>query len=179
MNLVQRVNAILLTPKTEWPVIDRETGDQTYLFANYVAILAAIPAAAAFIGYSLAGMGVGAAFIFGVVFYVFCCVAWYVEALVIDALAPRFGGQKNFPAALKVAAYSSTAGWLAGIFQLIPPLSILSILGLYSAYLLWLGLTALMRAPQEQTIGYTAAVIAIMIVIAILFFSIILGMIVF
>jgi hypothetical protein len=106
-------------------------------------------------------------------------VAWYVEALVIDALAPRFGGQKNFPAALKVAAYSSTAGWLAGIFQLIPPLSILSILGLYSAYLLWLGLTALMRAPQEQTIGYTAAVIAIMIVIAILFFSIILGMIVF
>jgi hypothetical protein len=56
MNLVERMNAILLTPKTEWEVIDRETGDQTYLFTNYVAILAAVPTVAVFIGYSLFSM---------------------------------------------------------------------------------------------------------------------------
>jgi hypothetical protein len=165
MNLVERVKAILLTPKTEWTVIEAETGDANYLFTNYVAMLAAVPAVAAFLGYSIAGLGIGRALIFGIFLYVIYCAAWYVEALVIDALAPTFGGQKNLPNALKVSAYSSTAAWLAGIFQLIPPLSVLSIVGLYSLYLLWLGLPALMKSPPDKATGYTAAVVAIMIVI--------------
>ena len=151
MNLVDRVKAILLSPRTEWAVIERETGDATYLFTNYVAMLAAIPAVATFIGYSLAGIGIGHAFIFGIFVYIFECVGWYVAALIIDALAPTFGGRKSMPDALKVAAYSGTASWLAGIFQLIPPLSVLSILGLYSIYLLWLGLPVLMKAPRRPS----------------------------
>jgi hypothetical protein len=165
MNLVERVKAILLTPKTEWVVIDGETGDTNTLFTNYVAILAAIPAVASFIGYSIAGLGFGRALILGIFSYVFSCAAWYVEALVIDALAPTFGGVKNFGSALKVATYSSTAGWLAGIFQLIPPLSVLSILGLYSLYLLWLGLPVLMKVPADKATTYTAATVVIMFVI--------------
>src|SRR4051812_16778372 len=50
MNLVERVKAIVLTPRTEWPVIAAEPGDAAYLFRNYVAILAAIPAVAGLIG---------------------------------------------------------------------------------------------------------------------------------
>jgi hypothetical protein len=165
MDLVERVKAILLSPKTEWQVIEGEQGDAQYLFTNYVAILAAIPAVAAFIGYAIAGLGFGRALMLGVFGYVMYCVAWYVEALVIDALAPTFGGRKNFPSALKLAAYSSTAAWLAGIFQLIPPLSILSILGLYSLYLLWLGIPVLMKAPPDRATAYTAAVVVIMFVI--------------
>jgi hypothetical protein len=165
MNLVDRVKAILLSPKTEWPIIEGEQGDANYLFTNYVAILAAVPAVAALFGYTFAGMGMGRALIFAIFLYVIYCVAWYVEALVIDGLAPTFGGVKNFPNALKVAAYSSTAAWLAGIFQLIPPLSILGILGLYSIYLLWLGLPLLMKSPQDRAIGYTAAVVVIMFVV--------------
>ena len=57
MELVERVKAILLTPKSEWLVIGRESGDPTYLFTNYVAILAAIPAVCRFIGFSLIGYG--------------------------------------------------------------------------------------------------------------------------
>jgi Yip1-like protein len=171
MNLVERVKAILMSPKTEWQVIDGETGDPTYLFTNYVAILAAVPAAANFIGSSF-GMSVGSALIFSIFLYVFYCAGWYVQALVIDALAPTFGGQKNFPAALKVSAYSSTAAWLAGIFAIVPALGFLGILGLYSIYLLWLGLPRLMRAPEERAILYTAAVVAIMIVIMIIIFII-------
>jgi Yip1 domain len=165
MNLVERVKAILLSPKTEWPVIEGEPGDANYLFTNYVAILAAVPAVAALLGYTFAGMGLGRALIFAIFLYVIYGVAWYVEALVIDALAPTFGGVKNFSNALKVAAYSSTAGWVAGIFQLIPPLAILGILGLYSIYLLWLGLPVLMKSPPHRATGYTAAVVIIMFVI--------------
>ena len=168
MNLVERVKAILMTPKTEWVVIDSETGDANYLFTNYVAILAAVPAVAAFIGYSFAGLGVGRALIFGIFIYISQCVGWYVEALVIDALAPTFGGRKSMPSALKVAAYSGTAAWLAGIFQIIPPLAVLGIVGLYSIYLMWLGLPILMKTPADRATGYTAAVVAVMIVIAII-----------
>jgi len=167
MNLVERVKAILLTPKEEWQVIDTETGDANYLFTNYVAILAAVPAVCTFIGLMLGGWGIGAALISGIFLYVVLCGGWYVEALIIDALAPTFGGRNNLPAALKVAAYSATAVWLAGIFQLIPLLGWLVILGLYSLYLLYLGLPVLMKTPPERAIGYTAAVIVITAVIAI------------
>ena len=72
---------------------------------------------------------------------------------------------KDSMKALKVAAYSSTAAWLAGIFTLIPSLSILGLLGLYSLYLLYLGLPALMKAPQEKAMGYTVVVILCAIVL--------------
>jgi Yip1 domain len=168
MDLVSRVKAILLTPKTEWIVIDGETGDANYLFTNYVAILAAIPAVASFIGYSIAGMGIGRALILAIFSYVLSCVAWYVAALVTDALAPTFGGVKNMGSALKLSSYSWTAAWVAGIFNLIPGLSLLSFIGvLYSFYLLWLGIPVLMKAPTDRAIPYTAAILVIMLVIMI------------
>jgi hypothetical protein len=177
MNLVERVKAILLTPKTEWPVIEQEPGDAAYLFTNYVAILAAIPPIAAFIGGSLIGIsvpGLGAVrvgFFSGlfhaVLGYVLTFVGVYVVALIIDALAPTFGGQKNFDNAMRISAYYPTPYWLAGIFALIPRLGFLAILGLYGVYLLYLGLPALMKVPAEKAMLYTAAVIACAIVVMI------------
>jgi hypothetical protein len=64
-----------------------------------------------------------------------------------------------------VAAYASTAAWLAGVFSLIPMLGVLGILGLYGLYLLYLGLPILMKAPQEKALTYTAVVIAAAIVL--------------
>jgi hypothetical protein len=89
----------------------------------------------------------------------------YVLALIIDALAPNFGGTQNQGQALKVAAYSSTASWVAGIFGLVPILGWLGILGLYSLYLLYLGLPVLMKAPEEKAMGYTGVVIIAAIVL--------------
>ena len=61
----------------------------------------------------------------------------YAVALVVDLLAPTFGGQRNFPNALRLTVYSYTPVWLAGIFLLVPGASFLAILGLYGFYLLW------------------------------------------
>ena len=166
MNLVERVKAILLTPKTEWPVIEREPGDAAYLFANYVAILAAIPAVCGFIGTVIAGGPLFAALIAAVVKYILTFVAIYIVALIVDALAPTFAGQKNFSNALKVTVYSYTPSWLAGVFLLIPGLRLLTILGLYGLYLLWLGLPSLMKSPEDKAIGYTAAVVICAIILA-------------
>jgi hypothetical protein len=37
-------------------------------------------------------------------------------AIIIDALAPTFLGRKNQENAMKLAVYSMTPAWLAGIF---------------------------------------------------------------
>ena len=177
MNLVERVKAILLTPNTEWPVIEREPGDVAYLFTSYVAILAAIPAIAGFIGGSIIGfnvptvgtirLGIGAGILNAILTYVMAFVMSYVVALIADGLAPMFGGQKNFESALKLTVYSYTPGWLAGIFAIVPSLAFLTILGLYALYLFWTGAPVLTKVPRERAIGYTAAVIVCAIVLAI------------
>jgi hypothetical protein len=43
MKLVERVRALLLTPRLEWKVIEQEPKTASDLFIDYVAILAAIP----------------------------------------------------------------------------------------------------------------------------------------
>jgi len=177
MNLVDRAKKILLQPKSEWAVIAAEPHTVQDLYTGYVMILAAIPALAWFIGFSIIGMGMlgvsyrvpitsGVAHM--VVSYVLGLGWVYVLALIIDALAPNFGGEKNFINALKVSAFSPTAMWLAGIFAIIPALSILGILGLYSLYLLYTGLPPLMRVPEEKAVPYVVVVIIVGIVLAII-----------
>ncbi len=178
MTLVDRVKNIILTPKTEWPTIDREPGDVAYLFTSYVAILAAIPAICGFIGLSIVGMslpgmgtmrmGVASGIVNAIVGYLLAFLIVYVVAIIVDALAPTFGGRKDFESALKVTAYSYTPSWLCGIFLLFPGFRFLTILGLYGLYLLWLGLPPLMKSPQEKSLGYAAAIIVCAIVIGLI-----------
>ena len=165
MNLVERVKAILLAPKSEWMVIDKEPGDPQYLFANYVAILAAIPAVCGFLGMAIFGRSIGAALAGAVISYVLAFVGVYVMALINDALAPVFGGRKDQPSALKLAVYSMTPAWLVGVFSLIPALGVLKILGLYALYLFWLGAPVLMKTPEDKSVVYTAAVVVCGIVV--------------
>jgi hypothetical protein len=49
--------------------------------------------------------------------------------------------------------------------MVIPTLGWLAILGLYSLYLLFLGLPTLMKAPQEKAMVYTIVVIVCAIVV--------------
>jgi hypothetical protein len=167
MNLVERVKGIILTPKTEWPVIAGEPGDVGYLFGSYVAILAAIPAVCGFLGAVFVGAPIGAALIGAVIKYLLTFVVIYIVALIVDALAPTFSSQKNFSNALKLTVYSYTPSWLVGIFLLIPGLRFLTILGLYGLYLLWLGLPPLMKTPDGKTIGYTITIVICALVLAI------------
>jgi hypothetical protein len=169
MSIVQRVKDILLNPKGTWPVIDAESATVQSVYVPYVLVLAAIPALAAFIGYTLIGVG-GMGFSFRVpivsglvgmvVSYVLSLAMVFVLALIVDALAPTFGGTKNQISALKVVAYGATAGFLGGIFSLLPALSILGLLAaLYSIYLIYTGLPVLMKSPPDKAVAYTAVVI--------------------
>jgi len=170
MNLVGRIKGILVDPKAEWPRIKREPGDVVYLFANYVAVLAAIPAICGWIAWIVVGAPVFTGVVITLIRYLLSFVSVYLIALIIDALAPTFDAEKDFDNALKLAVYSATPFWLSGIFSLIPVLGFVRILALvYAAYLLWLGIPPLMRSPPDKSIGYTGAIAACAAAIGIVF----------
>jgi len=172
MNLIDRVKRILLSPQPEWEVIEGEATTPSALYTGYIMPLAAIGPIATVIGSSVFGIRVplggttygvpiGSAITGAIVTYVLTLVGVYVLSLIIDALAPTFGGTKSPIQALKVATYSSTAAWVAGIFVIVPGLAVLSILGLYSVYLLYLGLSALMKAAKDRAVAYTELVVVV------------------
>jgi hypothetical protein len=174
MALIERVQSILLKPKQTWPVIDAESADVASLYTSYVMILAAIPAIAGFIGLTLVGVGgfgisyhmpIVGGIVRMIVSYVLSLVMVFVLALIVDALAPTFGGTRNQVQALKLVAYASTAGFVGGIFGLIPALGVIGLLfALYSIYLIYTGIATLMRCPADKAGPYTAVVIVCAIV---------------
>ncbi|MEP7098778.1 MAG: Yip1 family protein, partial [Dokdonella sp.] len=108
--LIARVKAILMTPKTEWPVIATEPATVPELYKNYIVFLAAIPAIAGFIKGSLIGYGmfgihyrtpIGAGITAMILAYALSLALTYVMALIVNALAPTFDGQKDQVQALK------------------------------------------------------------------------------
>lgn len=176
MDIVSRVKAVLLTPETEWPVIEREPGTPAYLFAEYVVFLAAVPPVAGFIGSSMIGVTVPpigtirvplfAGLLGAVIAYVLSFAVVYLVAIIIDQLAPRFGGVKDFGNALKVTVYSFTPYWVAGLFQIVAGLRFVGyVVAFFAVYLVWTGLPRLMKAPSDRAVPYVAISAACGIVI--------------
>lgn len=175
--IIERVKAILTTPRTEWPVAAAEPATTSSLYAGYIAIVAAFPIVAGFIKSSLIGTSVfgitvrtpiGMGIVGMVLHYVLTLMLVYVMALIINALAPTFGGQKDMVQALKTVAYSWTASWVAGIALIVPWLGwLVAIAGaVYAIYLLYLGLPHTMKCPSEKAGGYTAVSVIIAFVLS-------------
>ena len=178
LDLVQRAKAMVLSPATEWRAIESESGDTGYLFANYVAILAAIPPVCEVLRRTLFGWrgprhgfhnvhhGFFGGLIGAFLHWLAAFVIVYALAIIIDGLAPTFSAQKNQQNAMKLATYSMTPVWLAGVFALIPGLGFLRLLALiYGVYVFWLGLPILMKSPPDRTGPYALAAIACGIVL--------------
>jgi len=180
MDLVTRAKNICVTPNTEWQVIAGENTPPAALITEYAVPLAAIGAVCGFVGGSLIGRrlpfvggmyrvslmsGIGLA----VFTLVMAVVGVLVLGLIINALAPTFGGQQNSAQAMKVAVYSYTPAWIAGAAQILPTFGLIGLIGfiagVYGLYLLYLGLPRLMQCAQDKAVAYTAVVIVCAIVI--------------
>jgi hypothetical protein len=178
VSIVDRAKNICLTPNTEWPIIAAEPTTAGTLLSGYVVPLAAIGAVAGFIGGSVVGrtsifLGTYRVPLFTglvIALFTFCMaiVGVFVLSLVINALAPTFGGEQNSTQALKVAVYSYTPAWIAGVLNIVPLLGIFAIFAaFYGLYLLYLGLPRLMKCPEDKAVAYTAVVVVCAIVLSI------------
>jgi hypothetical protein len=176
MALIDRAKNILLTPKTEWPVIAGEKATVQSLYVGYILILAAIGPIALALRGGIFGMGIGIA----VISYAIALVMTYLLAWIVDALAPTFGGEKNLIRSLQLTAYSYTAAWVAGIFHLLPFVGgILALLAaIYSFYTFYLGVPTLKKCPREKAAAYTIVVVVSGIVLGIVLFNVLFSLVI-
>jgi hypothetical protein len=183
-NLVERVKRMLISPKSEWEVIDVERTETSSLIGGYLLPLAGLSAAAAFVGTAIVGQTVPlVGYIrtpfmaaLGVAILALCLtvVGVLILSVIVNALAPTFAGQKDSSQAMKVAVYSYTPALVAGLAQVLPfGSSIIGILGgLYGIYLMYLGLPRLMKSPADKAVAYTATTVVCAIVVNVVLFAV-------
>jgi hypothetical protein len=160
--IITRAKGLILNPKAEFEAIAAEpVANPLDLLVKWAVPVSAIPVVAGFLA-SLLSVGfawIGQPLASAVVGYVLGLVGVFAVAKIVEFLAPNFGGTADPAGAMKLAVYAPTAWWLAGVFLLIPPIALLSIVGLYSLYLFWIAIPILTRVPEEKRLVFVAAVI--------------------
>lgn len=164
--LAARVRAILLEPRPTWERIEGEQGAIEGLYRGYVVPLAAIIPVILFLWSALLSplIGFGAplllvgALVDLVVSYLVALAGVYVFAWIADQLASGFGATRGLLPAFKVGAYGMTALWVSGLCLLVPIVGPLGVVagGVYSIWLIHLGLKQLMKPAPDKAVLYTA-----------------------
>lgn len=174
VNIIDRAKNILITPKPEWDIIDKEHTNNFTIFTTYILPFLLIGAFASFIGFGFVGIhgiksGAGGGAIRGLIYVAFTAVLVFGMAAAIDVLAPSFASEKNWVKSFQLAAYSLTAAYLGAIFWLFPALWILVVLcSLYSLYALYTGIPVLKKTTADKQVAYFAVILLITVVLAIL-----------
>jgi hypothetical protein len=163
--LLARVQNLVLKPKEEWAKIKGEQTTVSQLFTSYAIFLAVIPLVAQFLGFLFSGYlryFFGRALIYIILEYVISLAMVYGLALIINALAPSFGSKSDMTMAMKLAVYSWTPVWVAGIVFLIPAFGIVYLyylICLLALYLFYMGLDCpLLETPKDKVVPYMAVV---------------------
>jgi hypothetical protein len=178
--LTTRIRNILLTPKSEWRVIEAESTSVSKVYSGYVMPMAAFAAVMSFIRLSVVGVefpsgqtvraAVASGLTTSLLTFLTSLAGLYLVGLVINALASAFGGRPDRRQALKTAAYALTPAWLGTALSFLPTGSFLQFLaGLYGVYVLYVGLPIMMQAKEDGAGGYASSVVACAVGVGILF----------
>jgi hypothetical protein len=172
--LFARAVSVLLKPSETFDRIADEATSVPEILTGYILPLAAIGPVCGAIGASLVGTRAGVhvpwvwSILAAVTAYILSVGMVFVLGFITFTLAPRFGGRQDVMGALKLAAYASTATFVAGIFGLVPAVSFLAGFGLYGVYLIYAGLPWLMKSPANKSPLYTAAVAVCAVAMAVI-----------
>ncbi len=173
--LIDRVKLVLLSPKGAWVKISSEPIDRKDFLMSYVLPLVLIPTLASFIGYGLIGLGSYfkvASLSWGlhqaITAFLGAFLGVFISAFCIHKLAANFDTQVSLNNAIKLVAYSYTPVWIAGVFYILPSLSILSLLaGIYSLYILYVGFVPVTNVKEEKKTSYFILSLILVIVVSV------------
>jgi hypothetical protein len=168
------VVGLLTNPTAEWALIAREETDVASLYGGYVAILAAIPAAAVLTGLAISAgkylglTGTSTAITAALVSYAMALAVPFATGLALASMAPKFKSDGATTEALTLVAYALTPFWLAGVFYAFVALSRLVLLGgLGAVYLFFLGLSPMMGTPLDQRVPFTLVAVIVLLALKI------------
>ena len=169
MNLIERIKNILLTPKTEWDVINGETATPQSLLISYVLPLAVVAAVGSLLKGLLFGGIIGMKFfiVTGLIAFIASIISYYITVIIVDMLAPSFASEKNRGKSAQLVAYSGTPSYIGGLLSFIPVIGWLVALAAwaYGVYLMYLGIGPLKKTPEDKKVVYMVVAFLIMIVL--------------
>lgn len=165
-SIIESVKSIFISPKTLWEAIDKDDSLQT----GYLLKLAAIPAAALFLGFLFRGIyyaiklpyGSGQVFFYMLLYGILSAITAYIiimalgflSSLVPFLFAEKFGSVKSYKKAFALIAYSMTPLCLLGILLLFPSSFLFwlwVIVGIfYGRYLIYSGTQTMLKTPLEK-----------------------------
>ncbi|MGA2663389.1 MAG: YIP1 family protein [Nitrososphaerales archaeon] len=140
---------------------------------GYTVILAAIPFVATLIGdlwYRSSGLFVrdytGYAVALAIGTYVLDVIGVFVIGFIIWKLAPSFGTVASQEKSTLLAAFVYTPVFLISIFDIIPPISFIAVLGLlYGLYILYIGLPIMLSTPKDKALVYFVVILVVAFVV--------------
>ncbi len=167
--IIKRTVNILVRPVEEWQEIEKENTTKGVVFTGYALPYIIVIALASAIGsliFSLGFFSIPYVIATTVVSVIVPVAGIFISAYIINALAPGFGSTPNIGNAFKLVIYSYTASFLVSIVTgLLPVLIFISIAGLYSIYILWVGFVPMMKTPEDKKVAY--AIVSILIIIGV------------
>ena len=169
MNIIERVKNILITPKTEWEVINGETATPQSLLIGYVLPLAIVAAAGSLLkGLLFAGtFGLKYFILTAVIAFIASVISYYITVIIVDMLAPSFASEKDMGKSAQLVAYSGTPSYVGALLSFIPIVGWLIALAAwaYGVYLMYLGIGPLKKTPEDKKVVYMIVAFLIMIVL--------------
>ena len=159
MAMIARIRGIVTEPAHEWSSIAAEPATAMSVYTGWILMLAAIGPVAMLFGYS--ELGVSWALRVAVSAYVTALVVPAVLALIVDVIAPSFGGERDYVASLKLVAYSCTVVWLAGVLHLLGAFAqlVMWVVAVYALYTFFLGAPVLRKCSADRAIPFTLIVV--------------------
>lgn len=163
-----RVRRLIADPRAEWQRIAAEPCSIAAMLRSVLALAAIGPVARMIgsLGFGWAAYGITlrptftAALVTALAGYALSVLAVAFVAFAVSGSAPSFGAPRDAARGATVAGHAATAALLAGLFQLVPGLVFLGVLGFYSFYLLYLGAPIVMRVPPQRARAFGMAMVA-------------------
>ncbi len=161
--IISTAKQFIVSPKTEWEVVNEDKDSASQHVMKYVLPLALISAVAIFIGVGLIGyrvlgyrvQSVSGGLAQAIMSLASILIGVYLSGFVIHKLAPTFDTTVSLDKAVKLVGFSYTAILLAGVLNIFPPLAFFTFLGgLYSLYILYIGFKPMTNVSDEKSTSY-------------------------
>lgn len=173
------VNAIrlLINPRSTWDTIANAAPSTTNVLALHTIPLAILPAVCWYYGVTTQGWSIAgdvmrltaeSALPMCVMFYFAMIGAVLFLAYMVWWMSTTYGERASFAAATALISYTATPFFLAGPMGLFPILWLDIMLGVgiasWCIYLLYLGVSPMMRVPRDRGFLYASAVFGVALV---------------
>jgi hypothetical protein len=177
-SLIEKVKELLTKPADFFLKVKDEQTTLKELVMGYVIFLAAIPAIGNFIGYAVIGRSIfGHTVRYPMKYALPHAILWYAASVglviavvfITQKLSTNFGGSGDINVAARAIVYSYTPAWVAGVFYIIPALSVIAMIaGFYSLYLLWISTEKVLAIPENKRMTFMVVLIIALILVGLL-----------